>query len=178
MRDSSLSASVQAIVAAEIGQLELAYEYFRETALIDLRDYAGNTTDGLHLASLAGTWLAGVAGFGGMRDHGDMLSFAPRLPGRLSRLQFRLVYRGRRLRVQLERDAVCFELAAGDPLVVLHHGEPLTLQPLVPQSRPYPAIPPAPCASPPPGRAPGRVGVGRDASEHPGGKSSQITGKR
>jgi alpha,alpha-trehalose phosphorylase len=98
VRDSSLSASIQAIVAAEIGELELAYEYFRETAFIDLRDLAGNTSDGLHLASLAGTWLVAVAGFGGMRDFGDVLTFAPRLPPHLSRICFRLLYRGRRLR--------------------------------------------------------------------------------
>jgi alpha,alpha-trehalose phosphorylase len=71
VRDSSLSASIQAIVAAEVGHLELAYDYFGETAFIDLRDLAFNTRDGLHLASLAGTWLAAVAGLGGMRDQGE-----------------------------------------------------------------------------------------------------------
>jgi alpha,alpha-trehalose phosphorylase len=177
VRDSSLSASVQAIVAAEIGHLQLAYEYFRETALIDLRDYAGNTLDGLHLASLAGAWLVAVAGFGGLRDYGEVLSFAPRLPTQLSRLQFRLVYRGRRLRVDLQPDAVHFELMAGEPLQVLHEGQLLTLQPLVMQSRPYAWIPPSPPASPPAGRAPGGVGVGRDASEHPGGHTASVTGK-
>src|SRR5204862_1873133 len=71
VRDSSLSACVQAIVAAETGHLDLAYDYLGETAFIDLRDLAFNTRDGLHLASLAGTWLAAVAGFGGVRDHPD-----------------------------------------------------------------------------------------------------------
>src|SRR3954454_13536570 len=65
VRDSSRSACIQAIVAAEVGQLDLAYDYFGETAFIDLRDLAFNTRDGLHLASLAGSWLAAVAGFGG-----------------------------------------------------------------------------------------------------------------
>jgi alpha,alpha-trehalose phosphorylase len=177
VRDSSLSASVQAIVAAEVGHLELAYEYFRETALIDLRDHAGNTTDGLHLASLAGAWLVAVAGFGGLRDYGEVLSFAPRLPAQLSRLQFRLVYRGRRLRVELHSDAVRFELTAGEPLTVLYHGELLTLQLSVPQSRPYPSMPPSPPAWPPAGRAPGGWGVGRDATEHPGGQTSPVINK-
>jgi alpha,alpha-trehalose phosphorylase len=89
-----------------VGHVELAYDYFGETAFIDLRDLAFNTRDGLHLASLAGSWLVAVAGFGGMRDHGDTLSFAPRLPSRLARLTFRLVYRGRRLRVDVRSDAV------------------------------------------------------------------------
>ncbi len=82
VRDSSLSASIQAVVAAEVGHLDLAYRYFRDTALVDLRDLAGNTADGLHLASLSGVWLVAVAGFGGLRDHGEVLSFAPRLPRR------------------------------------------------------------------------------------------------
>src|SRR5690606_372294 len=79
VRDSSLSSSIQAIVAAEVGHLGLAYDYFRETALVDLRNISGNTADGVHLASLSGAWLVAVAGFGGMRDYGDVLSFAPRL---------------------------------------------------------------------------------------------------
>ena len=101
VRDSSLSASIQAIVAAEVGHVELAYEYFRETALVDLRDLAGDTGHGIHLASLAGAWLATVAGFGGLRDHGEVLSFVPMLPAALRRLSFGLMYRQRRLRVDL-----------------------------------------------------------------------------
>jgi alpha,alpha-trehalose phosphorylase len=166
VRDSSLSASVQAIVAAEIGQLRLAYDYFRETALIDLRDHAGNTSDGLHLASLAGTWLVAVAGFGGMRDYGETLSFAPRLPGEWSRLKFRLLYRGRRLQVELVPEGACYEVTFGDTLDILHHGETLTLHPGVPQVRRYPIMQPPPPVEPPAGRAPGGAGVGRDASEH------------
>ena len=68
VRDSSLSACVQAVVAAEVGHLELAYDYFGEAALMDLGDLEHNTRDGLHMASLAGSWIAAVAGFGGMRD--------------------------------------------------------------------------------------------------------------
>ena len=87
VRDSSLSACVQAIVAAEVGHLELAFDYFGEAALMDLDDLEHNTRDGLHMASLAGSWLAAVAGFGGFRDHaGPVLlrpaaAAAPRAPG-------------------------------------------------------------------------------------------------
>ena len=69
VRDSSLSACMQAVVAAEVGHVELAYDYFGEAALMDLDDLMDNTRDGLHIASLAGSWIAAVAGFGGMRDH-------------------------------------------------------------------------------------------------------------
>ncbi len=125
--DSSLSASIHAIVAAEIGRLDLAYDYFQRTALIDLHDLAGNTSDGAHLGALAGTWLVAAAGFGGLRDHGDVLSFCPRLPSALSRLQVRLVHRGRRLRVEVTAERVAYELMAGDPLTILHEGEPVEL---------------------------------------------------
>jgi len=81
VRDSSLSAATQAVLAAETGHLDLAYDYLCETALMDLADLAHNTSDGLHIASLAGSWSALVAGFGGLRHRGDGgLAFAPRLP--------------------------------------------------------------------------------------------------
>src|SRR3712207_5142879 len=146
VRDSSLSASIQAIVAAEVGHLDLAYDYLAETAFIDLRDLAFNTKDGIHLAALAGCWLAAVAGFGGMRDHGETLAFAPRLPGRLNTLEFRLVHRGRRLRVEVNHEQACYELLAGEPLELTHHGEPLTVETGSRQSRP---LPPVPARTPP-----------------------------
>src|SRR4029077_15512367 len=101
VRDSSLSASTQAVIAAEVGHMELAYDYFGEAALMDLDDLEHNTSDGVHIASLAGAWIAAVAGFGGMRDYDGRLSFKPRLPPRLERLTFRLVFRGHRLTVEV-----------------------------------------------------------------------------
>src|SRR4029450_13823765 len=103
VRDSSLSACTQAIVAAEVGYLELAYDYFGEAALMDLHDLEHNTRDGVHIASLAGAWPAAVAAFGGTRGHDGQLAFAPRFPSRLGRLSFRLVFRGRRLKVDVNR---------------------------------------------------------------------------
>ena len=67
VRDSSLSACTQSVMAAEVGQLDLAHDYLAEAALMDLRDVEHNTSDGVHMASLAGAWMALVAGFGGMR---------------------------------------------------------------------------------------------------------------
>jgi alpha,alpha-trehalose phosphorylase len=156
VRDSSLSATIQAIVAAEVGQLELAYDYFGETAFIDLRDLAFNTKDGLHLASLAGTWLTAVAGFGGMRDHGETLAFTPQLPPKLSRLAFRLLYRGRRLRVEVRHDSAEYELLAGEPLEILHHGEQLTATAGSAETRPLPPAARHTRVEPPPGRYPPR----------------------
>jgi alpha,alpha-trehalose phosphorylase len=136
VRDSSLSACTQAVIAAEVGHLDLALDYAAEAALMDLRDLEHNTRDGLHIASLAGTWIALVGGFGGFRDHG-MLSFAPRLPEQLTRLTFGLVYRGCRLRVDIRPDKATYTLTDGDRSlhlrhhgddVELHAGEPLSLE--------------------------------------------------
>lgn len=127
VRDSSLSASTQAIVAAEVGYLDLAYEYFRETALVDLLDLAGNTDDGIHLASMSATWLVAIAGFGGMRDHGNTLMFDPHIPRGLDRLRFRMLYKGRLIRVTIESKTATYELLEGDEIEILHCEEPFTL---------------------------------------------------
>ena len=159
VRDSSLSASIQAIVAAEVGHLDLAYAYLGEAALMDLGDIEHNTRDGVHVASLAGTWLALMAGFGGLRDHGwtsegGTLTFAPRLPPALTRLSLRLLYRGRRLRATIGAQEATYELVRGDALDLEHHGERFTLQPGKPKTRSIVAIEEGPVPSPPPGRPP------------------------
>ena len=77
VRDSSLSACTQAVIAAEVGQLDLARDYLAEAALMDLRDVEHNTSDGVHMASLAGAWIALVAGFGGMRAGSRMAGLQP-----------------------------------------------------------------------------------------------------
>jgi len=156
VRDSSLSAAIQAIVAAEVGHLELAHDYFSETAFIDLRDLAFNTRDGLHLASLAGAWLVAVAGFGGMRDHGETLEFTPRLSSRLNRLSFGLLYRGRRLRVDVRAEGARYELLEGAALELVHAGERFTLSPGSPATLPLPAPLRPHRVEQPPHRAPPR----------------------
>ena len=106
VRDSSLSACTQAVMCAEVGHLELAHDYAWEAALVDLRDLHDNTRDGLHMASLAGAWSAIVEGFGGLREHGDMLTLAPRLPEGITALPFRLRHSGLRLLVEVDHETV------------------------------------------------------------------------
>jgi alpha,alpha-trehalose phosphorylase len=127
-RDSSLSASEQAVIAAETGHLKLAYDYWAEVALTDLHDLHGNSGQGLHIASLAGGWTVAVAGFGGLRDHNGELIFAPRLPPAITRLRFRIVYRGRKLTVTVTPQQVTYSVE-GDPLEIRHHGRPVTVGP-------------------------------------------------
>jgi alpha,alpha-trehalose phosphorylase len=156
VRDSSLSACTQAVIAAEVGHLELAYDYFGEAALMDLHDLEHNTRDGVHIASLAGSWIAAVAGFGGMRDHDGKLSFAPRLPARLERLSFRLLFRGRRLKVEVTTAKATYTLLDGEPLQIGHHGKELTISRAGPVTRTIPPAPERPAPSQPAGRAPAR----------------------
>ncbi len=156
VRDSSLSASTQAVVAAEVGQLQLAYDYLGEAALTDLHDLRHNVRDGLHLAALAGTWSALVAGFGGLRLQRGALLFAPRLPVGIDRLAFHLVYRARRLRVEVTATAATYRLLAGEPVRVQHHGEELALTTARPVTRPIAPLVAPPRPVQPPGRAPRR----------------------
>jgi alpha,alpha-trehalose phosphorylase len=156
VRDSSLSAFGQAVIAAEVGHLQLAYDYIGESALIDLEDLENNARDGLHIAALAGTWTALVAGLGGMRmvDGGQSIGFAPKLPDALSRLAFRLLFRGRRLRVEVGRTSATYTMTGGGPLEVRHYETPFTLHPDKPEERDLPEFTHRPPPRQPPGRAP------------------------
>ncbi|MGX1135327.1 alpha,alpha-trehalose phosphorylase [Streptomyces glaucescens] len=154
VRDSSLSACVQAVVAAQAGHLGLAYDYTAEAALMDLADLEHNTRDGLHIASLAGAWTALVAGFGGLRHDGDAVRFAPRLPARFSRLAFSLQLLGRRLRVEITPEKATYTLLCGPPLRIGHHGEPVTLSTDGPAVRTVPTVADRPAPEQPPHRRP------------------------
>jgi alpha,alpha-trehalose phosphorylase len=156
VRDSSLSACTQAIIAAEVGHLDLAYDYLGEAALMDLRDLEHNTRDGVHIASLAGTYLALVFGFGGLRYEDGMLSFSPRLPDGLARLAFTLFIHGQRLHVEVTHASARYTLADGQPLEFMHDGRKVTLSAGKPEVRHVQKMPVRPRPSQPPGREPAR----------------------
>ena len=127
--DSSLSPSIQSIIAAELGYEDKAVEYFRNAAFMDLADVAGNTDDGVHVASAGGVWMAAVYGFGGLRDSDGTLSFDPRLPRTWDGLRFPLQVRGQRLTVDINHDEVAYELGDGEPLDITHQGGHVELAP-------------------------------------------------
>ena len=156
VRDSSLSACTQAVIAAETGHLGLAFDYLGEAALMDLQDLEHNTRDGVHIASLAGTWLALVCGFAGLRHRDGRISFAPRLPEGLTRLAFSLLFRAQRLRVEVTQSSARYQLADGDPLEITHHGTTFTLEAGKPQDRPITPAPARQRPAQPPGREPER----------------------
>ncbi len=152
VRDSSLSAAAQAVIAAETGHLELALDYVAEVATLDIEDLHGNTDEGLHIAALAGVWVAITAGFGGMRDSDAGLSFQPRLPQAISRLGFGVRIDGSTLHVQVTQEQTSYRLSAGAPLTIRHFGEEVVLEadrstvvenPPVPDAGPAPTQPPS-----------------------------------
>jgi alpha,alpha-trehalose phosphorylase len=157
VRDSSLSAGTQAVLAAEVGHLDLAHAYLREAALVDVQDRKRDTDDGLHMASLAGTWIGLVCGFGGLRDHCGRLRFAPRLPQRIQRLAFAVSWRGCCVRVQVAHDRVVYRVEGdvGDGVEIVHHGNVVKLTADEPRELTVPAlVPPKERPSQPEGRAP------------------------
>jgi alpha,alpha-trehalose phosphorylase len=127
--DSSLSACVQSIIAADVGDHRRALEYFRFALLMDLADAAGNASDGVHIASAAGVWQALVFGFGGVRDFEGELSISPRLPPPWRSLAFSLRYRDRQIRVRLTHDEEEYRLDDGAPVDVTIRGERHRLTP-------------------------------------------------
>jgi alpha,alpha-trehalose phosphorylase len=160
VRDSSLSACTQSILAAEVGHLGLARDYLEEAARMDLEDLAHNTGDGLHMASLAGAVLAAVTGFGGVRDYNGRLSFRPRLPEGIERLAFSLEVRGSVLRVEIAPGETAYSLPQGDSLRFSHWDEEVTLDGNGGVHLPIPPYEEEPAPTPPPGREP-RAGRSR-----------------
>jgi alpha,alpha-trehalose phosphorylase len=144
--------------------MELAHDYLGEAALMDLHDLHRNARDGVHVASLAGSWIALVAGLGGMRDFDGQLSFAPRLPSRITRLEFSLLWRGLRVRVDVTPDEATYTLRNGGGsahLDLTHHGKDVTVTQVRPVKLP---IPPRPPIGPPPQQPAGRAPVRRMSS--------------
>jgi alpha,alpha-trehalose phosphorylase len=127
--DSSLSACVQSILAAEIGYEEKALEYFRYALFMDLADIAANTVDGSHIASCGGVWMALTYGFAGMTDFDGKLGFDPRLPAEWKRLSFPLRFQDRAIRVDISPGRIRLEMAAGEKLSVTIRGTECVLGP-------------------------------------------------
>jgi alpha,alpha-trehalose phosphorylase len=126
--DSSLSSCVEAIIAAQIGNMEKAIRYGMAALLMDLADVGGNVKDGCHIASMGGTWMMLAYGFGGMRDADGMLSFWPRrAPEDNATLRFRVTYRDQTLEVEIGLEEVEYALHEGEDLLIRHEAEEIQL---------------------------------------------------
>ncbi len=154
VRDSSLSAVSQGIIAAELGHLELAEDYLNECAFIDLRDTHSNSDDGIHLAASVGAWAVVVAGFGGLRIVGGVLRFAPRIAPEFGPLSFTMRHLDRRISIRVTPTKATYELTAGFPLNIVHYGEEFTLLPDLAVTMAIPHADPPPAVSQPIRRAP------------------------
>ncbi|MGF0316224.1 glycoside hydrolase family 65 protein [Nocardia fluminea] len=130
MHKSSLSPSIHAIVGLQVGDSRTAQRYFERSAFVDLDDNQGNTEEGIHIASAAGTWQVATHGFGGVRADADGLRFTPALPGSWQRLRYSVHWRGRPVRADLGHRDARFELVgAGPPVRIIVWGRPVTLEP-------------------------------------------------
>jgi alpha,alpha-trehalose phosphorylase len=127
--DSSLSACVQSMAAAQIGYDDRAEHYFREALYVDLSDTHGNTSDGVHIASAGGVWGAVVFGFAGMYDSGTSLRFSPSLPERWESMRFHVQRHGSKLVVDLDRLGCTVTVVEGAPVPISVGDEVLALAP-------------------------------------------------
>ncbi|MHA4738476.1 glycoside hydrolase family 65 protein [Dyadobacter sp. MSC1_007] len=119
VHESSLSPCVHAILAAGLGLKQKAYEMYVRTARLDLDDYNNDTEDGLHITSMAGTWMSIVKGFAGQRVVNGMLALKPYLPQEWEGYSFRIGFRGSLLRVSVSRQSVSIENTSETPLSLL-----------------------------------------------------------
>lgn len=125
--DSSLSSCIHSIIAAEVGLGERAYDFFMDTARMDIDNTHGNTFHGVHTAAMGGTWMSVVHGFAGLRAMNGELHFAPTLPAAWSRYRFRLVDHGRTLEIAVSAEGASFRLVEGEAIRLFHRGEPIDL---------------------------------------------------
>lgn len=106
VHESSLSPCVHSVLAAKIGDEKRAYEFYLRTARLDLDDYNNDTRDGLHITSMAGTWLSIVKGFAGMRVNNGVISFKPFLPEKWKSFSFKIRFRGDVLQVKVDENGI------------------------------------------------------------------------
>ena len=114
VHESSLSPCVHSILAARLGRSEKAYEMYLRTSRLDLDDYNHEVDEGLHITSMGGTWMSVIYGFGGMRIKEGLLSFEPHLPDNWEALSFKILYRGRILKIHINRERVTIDNEKGD----------------------------------------------------------------
>ncbi|MEM6685879.1 MAG: glycoside hydrolase family 65 protein [Bacteroidota bacterium] len=129
VHESSLSPCVHSIQAAKLDKMDMAYTFYLRTSRLDLDDYNKEVEEGLHITSMAGTWMSIVEGFGGMRMKNDILSFEPRIPEQWEAYSFKVNYRTHILKINVTQNGTSFELEKGDDLVILVDGKKVAVSP-------------------------------------------------
>ena len=129
VHESSLSPCVHSIQAAKLGRMEQAYEFYLRTSRLDLDDYNHEVEEGLHITSMAGTWMSIVEGFGGMRIKDDMLSFEPKIPNQWDSYSFKINFRNQILKINITKDGTKFQLDGDNQIDILVKGKKVTISP-------------------------------------------------
>ena len=129
VHESSLSPCVHSIQAAKLGRMNQAYEFYLRTSRLDLDDYNHEVEEGLHITSMAGTWMSIVEGFGGMRVLNNTLSFSPKIPKGWKSYSFKVNFRNRVITINVTQNRTHFELEGKNEISILVNGELVTITP-------------------------------------------------
>ena len=129
VHESSLSPCVHSILAAKLGRMDQAYEFYLRTSRLDLDDYNHEVHEGLHITSMAGTWMSIVEGFGGMRIKNNTLHFTPQIPKEWASYSFKIIFRGNIIKVKVHKSGASFEVDGDKPLKIFVNNKPLTVEP-------------------------------------------------
>ena len=129
VHESSLSPCVHSIQAAKLDRMEQAYTFYLRTSRLDLDDYNKEVHEGLHITSMAGTWMSIVEGFGGMRVKNDRLVFEPRIPKQWDGYSFKINFRNQVLKVKVSQEGTQFELEGNSELKIMVNGKAVTISP-------------------------------------------------
>ncbi|NRA91676.1 MAG: glycoside hydrolase family 65 protein [Psychroserpens sp.] len=129
VHESSLSPCVHSIQAAKLDRMDQAYEFYLRTSRLDLDDYNHEVEEGLHITSMAGTWMSIVEGFGGMRIINGTLSFEPKIPDQWEAFSFKINFRHQIIKVNACKGHAHFELEGDQDLNILVNGNPVTISP-------------------------------------------------
>jgi maltose phosphorylase len=129
VHESSLSPCVHSIQASKLGRMDQAYEFYLRTSRLDLDDYNHEVEEGLHITSMAGTWMSIVEGFGGMRVVNDTLSFEPKIPNEWNGYSFKVNFRNQILKINVAKGETRFELEGTQDLEILVNGNAIIISP-------------------------------------------------
>ena len=128
VHESSLSPCVHSIQAAKLDRMEQAYTFYLRTSRLDLDDYNHEVHEGLHITSMAGTWMSIVEGFGGMRIKDDTLSFTPKIPKQWNAYSFKVNFRNHIIKIDVTQKETNFEILSGKDLQILVNNKTLSLK--------------------------------------------------
>jgi maltose phosphorylase len=128
VHESSLSPCVHSILASKLGYKEKAYELYLRTARLDLDDYNNEVYQGLHITSMAGTWMSVVEGFGGMRIKNDELYFNPFIPKQWKKYSFNVKFRGHQVNVQVTNKEITVQNNSSKNLKLFIYEEEHTIK--------------------------------------------------